>query len=156
MSSTRKNTTDFDDYVRTIRSISGDIDLIDKKEYERHYKRLFAPNNIIRVRKDYVTSGLFTKIEALFVQDLIELSSTLSSSFDDFFPCSVQCLKDSLNWDSDTQADILRRLDKKGFISVKKIGMPALRHIKIHVSEIEKEVDRLLINQLIKNNETNS
>ena len=98
---------------------------------------------VILFRKDYVSSGLFTRIQALFMLDLIELSRIIDKTPDDFFPCPVQYLKESLSWDSDTQSRMLSHLTEKGFVDVKRMGLPSCRYVRVHIDKIEDAIDQL-------------
>ncbi len=131
--------------------------------YLRHIERARGAGNWFIFSRDYVTSGAMSKLQALFIQDLINLAAMKSTKkdADGFFLCTKEYLDSSLRWDADTQKDTLRALKKgpytvrkkvdgimtdvqkegKGFLELKHVGVPPKRWIKLDLLAIEMAVD---------------
>jgi len=114
---------------------------IPQSVYRKHLLRAQDAGNFFIFRRDYVTSGLLTKTEALFFQDLINKGSmkNVKKDEDDFFFCSIRYLWRSLRWDYDSQKYLFRKLKKKGFVETKRVGKK--RYIRINVEEVELALD---------------
>lgn len=126
-------------------------DTVDSATYQRHLSRSNAHGNYFTFRRDYVTSGLLTKIQALFLQDLINLGYMKETQgkvgADGYFVCTADTLNKSLGWDNKSQHDLLVKLRDLGFIDFKRKGIPPKRHVYVDLMAIEKALDDQLGSQ---------
>ena len=99
---------------------------------------LMGTNNFFKFRRDYITSGLLGIKEAVFLQDLINLSSLphTKRGVDGFFLCTREFLHDSLEWSRNDQDKFTKLLKRKGLISLDRRGIPPQRYVKINVTTI--------------------
>lgn len=111
--------------------------------YLRHIQRARGAGNWFQFSRDYVISGAMTKIQALFVQDVINLAAMASTKKDedDFFLCTVEYLETSMCWEKETQRKTINTLVEKGFLEVKRVGVPPRRWLKVCLDKIENAVD---------------
>jgi hypothetical protein len=115
-------------------------------EYEAHMRRATDPDNWFWFRRDYVTSGLLSEVEAIFLADLISLANAPNAAHrviggKVFFRCSGKQLKRSLAWDSDAQTRYLGALRDKGFVETVRLGAPARRWVHVNVAAVEDALD---------------
>lgn len=108
-----------------------------------------SEQNRFSFRRDYVTSKVMNRSRALFIQDLINRVTMRKArrkivNEDDksrvYCLCTVAFLKNSLDWDRDTQAVMLRWFQEKHFVLVRYFGLPRRRYVWINIKEIEDTV----------------
>lgn len=122
---------------------------------------IYASSNLsyIPVRRDFIRSGVLTKIEALFLSDLINLYSmdVTVKSDDGYFLCTAAYMDRSLSWGRMSQTDLFRSLKDKGFIETSFRGIPRRRWVKIDVVKLEEAIRKNLevLNQEIVPREEN-
>lgn len=94
---------------------------------------------------------VMSKLEALFIQDLIDRSATKKSKhiknedriIREYFQCSIQSIsKEPLSWDRKIQKHLLNKLEKRGY--VKTIYVLKRRWIHIDIIQIENDIDKEL------------
>jgi hypothetical protein len=117
------------------------------RTYDRHMTRAMSRDNYFFFRRDYVLSGVMTKYEALFFQDVINhyhAKGTVKKAVGErrYMLCTVEYLEKSLGWDHVTQSRLLRSLKRKGFLETKKLGCPPRRWVWLNIAAVEDEVDR--------------
>jgi hypothetical protein len=113
---------------------------ISDNRYTRHMLRAKAAGNYFTFFRNYVTSGVMTRDEALMVQDLINLAS-MKTGDEGWFNCTVAYLEKSLAWSADTQKRVLKSLDEKGFIEQQRRGIPPSRYVRVDIDAIETALD---------------
>lgn len=123
--------------------------MVSSAVYQEHMLRAQGAGNWFQFRRDYVTSKLLTKIQALFLQDLINHAGARDTKRklidgEAFFLCTTEYLRNSLSWEPDSQQALLSQLKTKGFIKVRRIGVPPLRWICIDVEAIETALDEAI------------
>ena len=109
--------------------------------YQKHLLRARAGGNYFLFFRNFVR--ILGKVDALLLQDLINHAAHLKQDDDGFFLCTRAYLERSLCWTRHEQNKHLARLAEKGFIVVKKMGVPGRRYIKVCVESIEKALDDL-------------
>ena len=129
------------------------MDNAEEARYCEQLLRAQSLRNHFWFRRDYVLSGLMTKIEALLLQDLINLATLKKvkrkvikeDGYDHvYFLCTVAFLERSLNWDHASQSRLLKAMEGKNFISIKHLGLPRKRYVWINIHGIEDAVDEAL------------
>ncbi len=123
-----------------------------EQKYCDQLLRAQSSRNRFSFRRDYATSGIMTKLEALFIQDLINKvtmpkTKKIEHKIGDgvvriFFLCTVGYLQRSLAWDKVSQNRFLKSLEEKGFVQVKRLGEKGRRHVWINIKAIEDAVDQ--------------
>src|SRR5262245_39186135 len=121
---TKTSSSRDDRSATTTPSANGRHDGDKVSKYRRHLLRAQAARNHFTFRRDFVTSGLMTRDEALFFQDLLNHAAMCESSgkTDDggWFLCTVKYLRRSLGWSKDIQARLINALMRKDFIDCRR------------------------------------
>jgi hypothetical protein len=86
--------------------------------------------------------------EALFLQDLINIGAMATKPGEIWFACGVTRLKNSLNFDKDTQRRIIQKLISLELIKVKYDGLPRRRYFRINWKVLDATLDRILDEQI--------
>jgi len=112
-----------------------------------------SQGNYFFFRREFVTYRLFTKVEALFYQDLINHATgkhSVKKQFDDqtYFLCTTSFLRTSLDWDSDTQKQFFKKFRKEGFVKTVKHGESQQRWVHICSSKVEKQLAALKLGEV--------
>lgn len=118
--------------------------VVSAQTYRKHAGRMQARGNWFCFRRDFVIHDVMTKYEALFYQDLLnlsELEKTIKDG-DGFFLCTVPYLERSLKWDHKTQAAILNSLTNKGFVEQKQ--HTRCRWVRLDQLAVETALDEAL------------
>lgn len=124
---------------------------ISRGDYQRHMLRERDKGNYFAFRRDYVTSRMLTRPEALFLQDIINHAVTREKKnkrtpheVNGWFLCTTKFLEKSLLWDKDTQNKYLRNFKGKKFIETMTRGTPPKRYLRVDIYEIEHQLDVIL------------
>ena len=125
---------------------------MNQSEQVRHNELLLqsqSMDNRFSFRRDYVTTKVMSKLEALFIQDLIN-RATMKGVYkkiveekdgsQPYFLCTVEFLERSLDWEHKTQSRLIGTLQEKGFIRVHYTGLPRKRFVWIDILKIEQAV----------------
>lgn len=138
-----RNSNDTSSRVKSQPRNSSDIHE-SRERYEEYLIRSNAEGNRFTFRRDFVISGLMTKYEALFFQDLVNRAGMKKTKKDEdgYFLCTVAFLLKSLCWEPHAQASLLKALKKKGFLDFKNKGLPKRRWVKLHIGEVEEALDQ--------------
>jgi len=129
------------------------------ERHERQLARARSSGGFFQFSRDHVRLGLLKKIEACFLQDLINRRQMIyekSLELEDmgktplideggYFKCTVKYLANPkyMIWSEDEQKRLLPILIEKGLIKVKKTGLPPTRKIRINFQVIEDRLDEL-------------
>ena len=101
-------------------------------------------HNWFMFRRDFVKHGVFSRDQALFYQDLVNLYERPGTKIrNGFFLCTVGFLESSMNWSRSAQARFIDRLTQRGFIETEHHKKDQTRWIKIHADLVEDELMRL-------------
>lgn len=90
-----------------------------------------------------------TKLDALFLQDLINLASMTRTKKveiggEEYFQCTVGYLENSgISWTEKEQEYHLKRLIKRGYVKKTRRGLPPTRWVYIDLGKIENDLDGL-------------
>lgn len=97
-----------------------------------------ADTNWFRFRRDFVKYKMMSKLQALFIQDLHNLSTMKKTKKgkDRFFLCTVEYLHQDMLWDHDIQAKMLKFFQGKGFIDVERRGVPSRRYVRVNWTRV--------------------
>lgn len=101
-----------------------------------------AKRNWFIFRRDFVASGLMTKLQALFYQELVNFSQKPRMIWDKdkFFLCTLRYLYKSMRWGFSQQGDMLRALSKKGFVETKTIDKQ--RWVKVWAINVQEALEK--------------
>ncbi len=119
---------------------------------QSHLKRAMASGNWFLFRRDYVVSGLMTKTQALFFQNLINVSAMtgVREDADGFFQCSFRYLYESLRWNPTSQKNTMKWLEKKRYLETRLVKAKDSgrdndeRWVRVDISKVEDDLDKLL------------
>lgn len=121
---------------------------IKESPHRRHLERARATSNYFTFFRLY--TKIMKKLEALFLQDIINISSLdkiIHRTFDnkEYFMCTEEFLSNSsIGWSKKEQRNHLQTFRSKGYISITKKGIPACRWIRINLEKIELALDKAL------------
>lgn len=121
---------------------STDPKTISIEKHRQIITRIQAESNWFKFRRDLVTSGVFTRMEALFYQDLLNLSNIPGRKKDgeDFSLFTSSYLESSLDWGAEAQKKMLATLKERGFVTVKHVGPEKRRWIRVESHLVEEAI----------------
>ena len=107
-------------------------DLVPRRKVNEYLARAQSRGNQFSIRRDLVTAGVLTKMEALFLHDLINHTTRKKMRWLKveglwYFLCTVTFMWKSFRWDRNIQARLLKALSKKGFLKTCQRGKYANR-----------------------------
>lgn len=115
-------------------------DSISDERYQKHMIRAKRLGNYFMFFRRYVTSGIMTRDEAMFIQDIINMT-TFRGSEDGWVKCTANQLYNSLLWSIETQTRLFRSLVAREYIKIEKRGLPAKRFVFVDMRKIETDLD---------------
>ncbi len=127
---------------------------VDLETYRRHLLRARDAGNYFIFSRLYVLSGLMTREEALFYQDLINIAG-MGCDVKGWFRCTDARLEKSLAWNKDSSKKWFKRLKQRGFIEIEKRGVPPHRYVRLNIEFIEKALDKSIEENPPKPSKTN-
>lgn len=132
----------------TSRNPISEQEPIPRTKYINHIRRARDTSSYFAFFRDY--TKIMSKLEALFLQDLINLSSLAgikrtTIDGEDYFLCTIEFLeKSAIGWSVSEQKQHFKSLKKRGFINSIRVGIPAKRLVSINFPNVEEAIDNKL------------
>jgi len=120
---------------------------VSESTYRKHVLRARCTDNHFTFDRDYVKKLKLSKIAALFLQDIINLANLRNVKRQiidghEYFLCTVGFLENAdLDWSSAMQTRLFKELIGRGYVSVRKHGLPPVRWVFVDVLKIERDID---------------
>lgn len=134
-------------------SKSNDVDNSEFEESSYHDILMWSQSqgNRFTFRRDFVIFDLLTKLEAVFIQDLINratMKKIIRKEIEGktYFLCTVEFLIRSLRWDRNHQIRLIKKLSEedRDYLRVKKLGNPPSRWMWINIVKLEKDLQNAM------------
>ena len=129
---------------------SDKFNSLEEIDYHELLLRAQSGRNFFIFRRDFVTSGLLTHLEALFISDLINhatgektIRKTIGGK--EYFLCTTVYLEKSLAWNPSMQTKLFNSLKKNNFVQTVLKGCPQQRWVWIDIVKLENSLPKRTI-----------